>query len=113
MRLRQVPEPGTGALVDQEVEEWHTHPAYLGEGPAIAQTVYKRICYAKEQDARKWAQQKEKGWKIIIDYLSLDIERDIQRIPQQSGWLRAMSGGCGLRCARSELGRGHHLLQDA
>ena len=26
VRLRQVPEPGTGMLVDQEVEEWHTHP---------------------------------------------------------------------------------------
>ncbi len=82
VRLRQVLEPGTGVLVDQDVEEWHTHPAYLGEGPAIAQTVYKRISYVKEQDARKWVQQKEKGWKIIIDYLSLDIERDIQRIPQ-------------------------------
>ncbi len=28
VRLRQVPEPGTGVLVDQEVEEWHTNPAY-------------------------------------------------------------------------------------
>jgi len=82
VRLRQVPEPGTGVLVDQDVEEWHTHPAYLGEGPAIAQTVYKRVSYAKEQDARKWVLQKEKGWKIIVDYLSLDIERDIQRIPE-------------------------------
>ena len=27
VRLRQVPEPGTGVLVDQEVEEWHT-PTY-------------------------------------------------------------------------------------
>ena len=82
VRLRQVPEPGTGVLVDQDVEEWHTHPVYLGEGPAIAQTVYKRVSYAKEQDARKWVLQKEKGWKIIVDYLSLDIERDIQRIPE-------------------------------
>jgi hypothetical protein len=68
--------------VDQDVEEWHTHPAYFGEGPAIAQTVYKRVSYAKEQDARKWVLQKEKGWKIIIDYLSLDIKRDIERIPE-------------------------------
>ncbi len=37
VRLRQEPEPGTGVLVGQDVEEWHTHPAYLGEGPAIAQ----------------------------------------------------------------------------
>ncbi len=82
VRLRQGPEPGTGALVDQEVEEWHIHPTYLGEGPAIAQTVYKRVSQMKEQDARKWTLQKEKGWKIIIDYISLDIERGIQRIPQ-------------------------------
>ncbi len=60
VRLRQVPEPGTGVLVDQEVEEWRTHPAYLIEGPAIAQTVYKRISYIKEQDARKWVLQKKK-----------------------------------------------------
>ena len=70
VRLRQVPEPGIGVLVDQDVEEWHTHPAYLGEGPAIAQTVYKRISYAKEQDARKWVQQKEKvGKSLLITFL--------------------------------------------
>ncbi len=48
-----MPEPGTGVLVDQEVEEWHTHPSYWIEGTAIAQTVYKRISNIKEQDTRK------------------------------------------------------------
>jgi hypothetical protein len=43
--------------------------------------VYKGISEAGEQDARKWIQQNEKGWKIIIDYLFLDIERDLQRVP--------------------------------
>ncbi len=80
-RIQQVAEPGTGRVVDQEVEEWHTHQAYLGEGPRAAEMVYKRISTAKEQDARKWIQQKEKGWKIIIDHLSLDIEWDLQRVP--------------------------------
>jgi len=80
-RIQQVAEPGTGRTVDQEVEDWHTHQAYLGEGPRAAEMVYKRISMAKEQDARKWIQQKEKGWKIIIDHLSLDIERDLQRVP--------------------------------
>ncbi len=32
-RIQQVVEPGTGRPVDQEIEEWHTHQAYLGEGP--------------------------------------------------------------------------------
>jgi hypothetical protein len=91
VRLRQVPEPETGVLVDQEVEEWHTHPTYLVEGPAIAQTVYKRVSQMKEQDARKWILQKEKGWKIIIDYLSLDIERDIQRIPRYGDYISSKS----------------------
>jgi hypothetical protein len=40
-------------MVDQEVEEWHTHQAYLGEGPRAAEMVYKRISQAREQDARK------------------------------------------------------------
>ncbi len=48
MRLCQV----TGVLVDQEVEEWYTHRS-LGEGPAIAQAVYKRVSQMKKQDARK------------------------------------------------------------
>ncbi len=72
-------------MVDREVEEWHTHQAYLGEGPRAAEMVYKRISQAKEQDARKWIQQKERGWKIIIDYLSRDIERDLQQIPGYEG----------------------------
>jgi hypothetical protein len=70
-----------GRVVDQEVESWHTHQAYLAEGPRAAEMLYKRISMAKEQDARKWIQQKEKGWKIIIDHLPLDIERDLQRVP--------------------------------
>ncbi len=36
---------------------------------------------ARGQEARKWIQQKKKGWKIIIDYLSVDIERYLQRVP--------------------------------
>jgi hypothetical protein len=80
VRFRQVSEPGTGVLVAPEVEEWHAHQAYLGEGTAIARTVNKRVSQIKEQDSRKWVLQKEKGWKIIIDYLSLDIERYIQWI---------------------------------
>ena len=51
--------------------------------------VYKRINYAKELNARKWIQEKEKGWKIIIDHLSLDIERDLQRIPGYGGYMLA------------------------
>jgi hypothetical protein len=49
--------------------------------------VYKRINYAKELNVQKWIQEKEKekGWKIIIDHLSLDIERDLQRIPVYAG----------------------------
>jgi hypothetical protein len=31
-RIQQVAEPGTGRMMDQEVEEWHTHQAYLGGG---------------------------------------------------------------------------------
>jgi hypothetical protein len=80
-RIQQVAEPGTVRVVDQEVEEWHTHQAYLGKGPRAAEMVYKRISTAKEQDARKWIQQKVRGWKIIIDHLSLDIERDLHRVP--------------------------------
>jgi hypothetical protein len=48
-----VPEPETGVFVDQEIEEWHIHQAYLGERPAIAQTVYKRVSQMKEQGAQK------------------------------------------------------------
>jgi hypothetical protein len=81
VRIQQVTEPGTWRIIDQEVEEWHTHQVYIGEGPRAAEMVYKRISQAKEQDARKWIQQKEKGWKIIIDHLSLDIERDLQQVP--------------------------------
>jgi hypothetical protein len=33
------------------------------------------------QKIQKKIQQKEEGWKIIIDYLSLDVERDLYRIP--------------------------------
>jgi hypothetical protein len=65
IRIQQVPEPGTGQLVDREVTR-------------AAEMVYKRISQAKEQDARKWIQQKERGWKIIIDYFSPDMERDLQ-----------------------------------
>ncbi len=60
-RIQKVAEPGTGRVVDQEVEDWHTHQAYLGKGRRAAEMVYKRISMAKEQDARKWIQQKEKG----------------------------------------------------
>ncbi len=39
VRLRQVPEPGTGVLVDQDVEEWHTYPAYLVKTHHLLQDV--------------------------------------------------------------------------
>jgi hypothetical protein len=55
------------------------------EGPKAAEMVNKQINYAKELNARKRIQEKEKGWKIIIDHLSLDIERDLQRIPGYGG----------------------------
>jgi hypothetical protein len=45
--------------------------------------IYKSVRNAKERDARKptfWDLQKEKGWKIIIDYLSLDVQRDLLRV---------------------------------
>ncbi len=66
MRTQKVAEPGTGRMVDQEVEEWHTHSAYMSEGPRAAEMIYKSVRQGKEQDARKWDLQKEKGWKIII-----------------------------------------------
>ena len=81
VRTQEVAEPGSGRTVDVEVEEWHTNQVYMGEGPKAAEIVYKSVRSAKEQDSRKWIQQKEEGWKIIIDYLSLDVERDLQRIP--------------------------------
>jgi hypothetical protein len=64
VRVEQVAEPGTGRIMDQEVEEWHTHQVDMGEGPRAAEMMYKRIIQAKGQGARKW---KEKGWNIIID----------------------------------------------
>ncbi len=66
VRTQEVAEPETGRMVDAEVEEWHTHQVYIGEGPRAAEVIYKSVCYAKEQDARKWDLQKEKGWEIII-----------------------------------------------
>ncbi len=71
------------------VEEWHTHQVYMVEGPKASEMVYKRINYAKELNARKWIQEKEKGWKISIDHLSLDIERDLQRIPGYGAYMLA------------------------
>ncbi len=67
-------------MVDVEFEEWHAHQVYLSEGPRAAEVIYKSVRNAKEQDARKWDLQKDKGWKIIIDHLSLDVERDLQRV---------------------------------
>ncbi len=68
-------------MVDQEVEECPTHQAYLGEEPRAEEMVYKGTSMVRERDARKWIQQNERDWKIIIDYLSLDIEQDLQRVP--------------------------------
>ncbi len=42
--------------------------------------VYERVSQAKEQDSRKWIQQKEEAWEIIIDDLSLEVEHDLQRV---------------------------------
>ena len=81
VRTQEVAEPGSGRMVDVEVEEWHTHQAYMGEGPRAAEILYKSVRYRKEQESRKWTQQKEEGWTIINDYISLDVERDLQRIP--------------------------------
>ncbi len=67
LRIQQGLEPKTGWMVNEEVEEWPTHQAYLGERPRAAEMVYKKISQEREQDARKWIQQKEKGWKTI-DY---------------------------------------------
>ncbi len=47
------PEPGTVRMVDHKVEEWHTHQAYLGEGPRAGDMVYKRISQARELNVRK------------------------------------------------------------
>ncbi len=30
-RTQKVAEPGTGRMVDQKVDEWHTHQAYIGD----------------------------------------------------------------------------------
>jgi hypothetical protein len=48
-------------MVDVEVEAWHTHQAYMGEGPRAAEVIYKSVRSAKEQDARKWNLKKEEG----------------------------------------------------
>ncbi len=92
-------------MVDQEVEEWRTHQMYMVEGPKAAEinTIYKRINYAKELNARKWIQEKEKGWKIIIDHISLDIERDLQRIPGYEGWVYAGQGSSSIAMTTGEL----------
>ncbi len=110
MRIQQVPEPGTGQMVNREGEEWHTHQAYLGEGPRAAEMVYKRIFQAREQDARKWIQQKERGWKIIIDYLSLDIERDLQRVPGYKGHM-ATHNVCWLWLEVRKIGTGQGIVR--
>ncbi len=81
VKTQEVAESGTGRMVDVEVEEWHTHQAYMGEGPGAAEIVYKSVRQAKEQESRKWIQRKEEGWKITIDYLSSHVERDLYRIP--------------------------------
>ncbi len=52
----------------------------MGERPRAAEIVYMSVRYAKEQDSRKRIQQKEEGWKIIKDYLSLDVERNLYRV---------------------------------
>ncbi len=66
-------------------DNFSSHQAYLGEGPKAAEMVCKRISQAR--DARKCCRN-EKGWKVIIfiiiifiDYLSFDVERDLQRVP--------------------------------
>ncbi len=53
VRNQEVVEAGTGRMVDQEVEELHTHPAYMGEGNR-AEFIYKSVRQVKERDARKW-----------------------------------------------------------
>ncbi len=42
-----MPEPGTGRMMDQEVEEWHTHQLYLSEGQRVAEMAYKMISQAR------------------------------------------------------------------
>ncbi len=39
LKIQQVPEPGTGRMVDQEVDEWHTHQAWANV--AIKVPIYK------------------------------------------------------------------------
>jgi hypothetical protein len=65
VRTQEVAEPVTERTVDVEVEEWHTHQAYMGEGSRAAEIVYKSVRYAKEQDSRKWIQQKKKVGRLL------------------------------------------------
>ena len=49
VRTQEVAEPGSGRMVDVEVEEWHTNQVYMGEGPKAAEIVYKSVRSAEEQ----------------------------------------------------------------
>ncbi len=73
----------------------------MSEGPRAAEMIYKSVRQAKEQDAIKWVQQKEKGWKIIIDYLSL-VTYSVSRCSNNACG-RTMYRDCGLKCAESEI----------